>query len=191
MFAYAAAPRSARERNSRLLHPQHDAVTAFSLIAYEIGNATRRGENAVKLLTFEVAARIASRVGTSPPDATLTSPPQAEQLRRKGPSDGHAHPACSRPKGATFVRRFLEADLHAGSRRLVKGHDALHRVERIGLQVAGAVKGKPENSSTMCSRARTAARRCSRRHGFGKKDWARFYGATSSDAAFSPLTLTK
>jgi uncharacterized protein DUF1592/uncharacterized protein DUF1588/uncharacterized protein DUF1595/uncharacterized protein DUF1585/uncharacterized protein DUF1587 len=192
MVAYDAGAKVSHEHGIELLIRSMLQSPRF-LYRVELGTTEAVGANAVKLSSFEVAARLAYVVWDSPPDATLTAAAAAGQLATKDQVTAQLTRMLADPKGTTFVRRFLEGWIQLPSvDGLVKDATLYPEWSSAGSTLPASVKGQARAffDNVLSSEDGKLEALLTSPTVFVNKDLASFYGATSSDAAFSALTLT-
>jgi hypothetical protein len=163
------------------------------LYRVELGTTDAVGANAVKLSSYEVAARLAYVVWDSLPDAALNAAAAAGQLASKDQVTTQLARMLADPKGATFVRRFLEGWIQLpGVDGLVKDTTLYPEWSAAGSTLPASVKGQAraffddlvKNQDGKLDALLTSSTV------FVNKDLASFYGTSSSDAAFTPMTMS-
>ena len=192
MVAYDAGAKVSHEHGIELLIRSMLQSPRF-LYRVELGTTEAVGANAVKLSPFEVAARLAYVVWDSPPDAALTAAAAGGQLATKDQVTAQLTRMLADPKGATFVRRFLEGWIQLpGVDGLVKDATLYPEWSASGSTLPASVKGQARAffDDVLSSQDGKLDALLTSPTVFVNKDLASFYGATSTDAAFSPLTLT-
>jgi hypothetical protein len=163
------------------------------LYRVELGTTEAVGANAVKLSPYEIAARLAYMVWDSPPDAALTAAAASGQLATKDQLTTQLTRMLADQKGSTFVRRFLEGWTQLASvDGLVKDSTLYPQWSAAGSTLPASVKAQAsaffDNILTASSGKLDAL--LTSTTVFVNKDLASYYGSSTTDTAFSPMTVT-
>jgi Protein of unknown function (DUF1592)/Protein of unknown function (DUF1588)/Protein of unknown function (DUF1595)/Protein of unknown function (DUF1585)/Protein of unknown function (DUF1587) len=163
------------------------------LYRVELGTTQAVGANAIKLSPYEIAARLSYMVWDSPPDATLAAAAAGGQLATKDQVTAQLTRMLADPKGATFVRRFLEGWTQLASvDGLVKDTTLYPQWSAAGSTLPASVKAQASaffDSILSASNGKLDALLTSPTV-FVNKDLAGYYGSNTTSSSFSPMTLT-
>jgi len=162
------------------------------LYRVELGTDEKVGSSAIKLSPYELAARLAYVVWDGPPDAALVSAAASGQLSTKDQLSMQLSRLLTDPKGASFLRRFLQ-----GLSQL----QAVANVVKDPTLYPQWTQNNGSLPSSMQAQASAFFDEILQNQGgklqalftsttvFANKDLASFYGASAADNSFVKLTM--
>ncbi len=163
------------------------------LYRVELGTTEAVGPTAIKLSAYEIAARLSYVVWDSPPDAALIAAAAQDQLETKDQVTAQLTRLLADPKGANFVRRFLEGWVQLpGIDGLVKDTTLYPQWSAAGSTLPASVKAQASAFFDNVLSANNGAldTLLTSTTVFVNSDLASYYGMSTTSTAFTPMTLS-
>jgi hypothetical protein len=189
MAVYDAGATTSHEHGIELLLQAMLQAPRF-LYRVELGTTNAVGANAVKLSSYEIAARLAYVIWDSPPDAALNAAAAAGTLATKGQVAAQLTRMLADPKGQNFVQRFLEGLVQLPSLDGVMKDPTLYPQWTAGNSaLPAAMKGQAQAFfGNLLAQGGKLNDFLTSPTVFVNDELASFYGTTASDATFTTFT---
>ena len=161
------------------------------LYRVELGTTEKSGANAVKLSSYEIAARLAYVVWDTLPDAQLNAAAASGALSTKDQVTTQLTRMLADAKGATFLRRFLEGWTElAGLQNVVKDSTLYPQWGAAGSTLPASMQGQARAffDNVLTQQGGKLSALLTSNVVFVNKDLGSYYGASGGDS-FQPLTL--